>query len=434
MDEYYCPKCGATLNDQYGFEPDQGTWTCTECGQRLMDDDVFEGDTYEGVAWYCDNCGALLNRQSGFSDSFGTWTCAECGHTNGTTDEDIIDDEDLIECPSCGGALNKQSGFSEYSYDWSCAYCGTKLHRDYTSDDFEEIDENLICPNCNEYLPNQSGFSKYNDDWTCAECGARLHRDYMIDPYEVIVQFDVDKEDEDDECEEHDSKCYTHSASYAFPKQSYSFSSTPKTKRKRRTRRKVKKLIKRIFVSFVISFFICYFGYYILQEYKQIEIDFDSNSFIGEKYETVFYELTIIGFDNINVVALNNLSLDEEKISGAVDSITIDGKNEFSINDEFLDDAEIIIYYHSLKLITPPIDSKSAKGEGYNTIKQQFEDAGFVNIKFEIMYDLILGWFTKDGEVESVTINSNSKFEEKDKFRPDAEVIITYHTFKKNAN
>ena len=38
MDEYFCPKCGAILNDQYGFDPSKGTWRCTECGMYLMDD------------------------------------------------------------------------------------------------------------------------------------------------------------------------------------------------------------------------------------------------------------------------------------------------------------------------------------------------------------------------------------------------------------
>ena len=94
MDEYYCPNCGATLNNQSGFDPDNGTWTCTQCGQHLMDDDTFEGDSYEGVAWYCDECGTLLNKQSGFSDDYGTWTCTECGHTNGTTEDDIYESEE----------------------------------------------------------------------------------------------------------------------------------------------------------------------------------------------------------------------------------------------------------------------------------------------------------------------------------------------------
>ena len=56
MDEYFCPNCGAILNDQYGFAPDGGTWRCTECGELLVDDDVYNGDSFEGIAWYCDSC------------------------------------------------------------------------------------------------------------------------------------------------------------------------------------------------------------------------------------------------------------------------------------------------------------------------------------------------------------------------------------------
>lgn len=69
MNEYICPRCGANLNEQPGFDPANGTWECTSCGAFLMDEDISDGDTYNGVAWFCDECGALLNRQSGFSDS-----------------------------------------------------------------------------------------------------------------------------------------------------------------------------------------------------------------------------------------------------------------------------------------------------------------------------------------------------------------------------
>lgn len=99
MDEYYCPNCGSNLGEQSGFDPDGGTWRCRECGQLLMDEDVYEGDTYEGVAWYCDDCGSLLNRQSGFSDSCGTWRCRECGFVNGITEDDIYEsEEDYQRC------------------------------------------------------------------------------------------------------------------------------------------------------------------------------------------------------------------------------------------------------------------------------------------------------------------------------------------------
>jgi hypothetical protein len=37
-EEYYCIECAAILNDQSGFDPENGPWTCTECGEELYID------------------------------------------------------------------------------------------------------------------------------------------------------------------------------------------------------------------------------------------------------------------------------------------------------------------------------------------------------------------------------------------------------------
>lgn len=45
---------------------------------------------------------------------------------------------------------------------------------------------------------------------------------------------------------------------------------------------------------------------------------------------------------------------------------------------------------------------------------------------------LLQGGLTDDGEVKSVSINGDKKFDSDDKYRLDAEVFITYYTWKKN--
>ena len=201
MDEYYCPNCNATLNDQPGFDPDNGTWTCTECGQHLMDESVYEGDTYEGIAWYCDNCNALLNKQDGFSDSYGSWICTECGHVNGTTEDDIIDDEEKkFSCPYCYSALNDQLFFSASEYDWTCTSCGKHLHHSWSDDDYsvvedEDEEKQLKCPSCGAILNKQFLFSK-DDRWTCTECRDKLKWNWVGDEYEAV--------ESNDELEEYD--------------------------------------------------------------------------------------------------------------------------------------------------------------------------------------------------------------------------------------
>lgn len=86
--EYFCPNCGAILNDQDGFGPDDGNWICTECRMHLYDEQ-YEGDFYKDVLWYCDGCGAFLNKQIGFTETESTWVCEECGFENSITEKDI---------------------------------------------------------------------------------------------------------------------------------------------------------------------------------------------------------------------------------------------------------------------------------------------------------------------------------------------------------
>lgn len=68
-------------------------------------------------------------------------------------------------------------------------------------------------------------------------------------------------------------------------------------------------------------------------------------------------------------------------------------------------------------------------GENYEDVLNELSASGFINVETEVLDDLILGFITKDGEVESVSINGNAKFSKGTKFAPDTTVIVTYHTF-----
>jgi len=86
----YCTKCNAILSEQQGFDENDGTWTCLECGQLLYGGELENtGEAFEDVIWYCDNCNAILNKQSGFDDSLGVWECTECGNSNEISENEI---------------------------------------------------------------------------------------------------------------------------------------------------------------------------------------------------------------------------------------------------------------------------------------------------------------------------------------------------------
>lgn len=188
-------------------------------------------------------------------------------------------------------------------------------------------------------------------------------------------------------------------------------------------------IIKKIVIGIVITAVVGFVAYNVYEISKQTSIGIDSNTIAGQQYEAIVADLVEAGFKNITTQALGDLSLDAEQLVGIVDHVSIDGETSFTADMEYPNDAKIIVYYHSIKLISPPMSSYVAKGKNFSSVLQAYQDAGFINIKLEIIDDLIFGWFTKDGSVESIAIDGETKFSTEYTYRPDTEVVITYHTF-----
>ena len=66
------------------------------------------------------------------------------------------------------------------------------------------------------------------------------------------------------------------------------------------------------------------------------------------------------------------------------------------------------------------------KHKNYEDVAAALKMLGFTNIKYEVLYDIVLGW-TDDGEVESVSIADKTDFNRGDVFPADAEIVITNH-------
>ena len=106
--------------------------------------------------------------------------------------------------------------------------------------------------------------------------------------------------------------------------------------------------------------------------------------------------------------------------------------DSFDENTKYPSNLWITVVYHTVELYRPPMTSKEAKGMNYLDAIKSFESAGFTNITTSIEYDIVTGWFADKGEVKSVTINGDSKFDSCNKYRPDAQVMITYHMPRKD--
>ncbi len=76
-----------------------------------------------------------------------------------------------------------------------------------------------------------------------------------------------------------------------------------------------------------------------------------------------------------------------------------------------------------------PFSSNDLEGENFELVISDLENAGFSNITTKTLADLVTGFITKEGSVESVSINGDSEFDEEDIFPKDAKVVVIYHTF-----
>ncbi len=73
-----------------------------------------------------------------------------------------------------------------------------------------------------------------------------------------------------------------------------------------------------------------------------------------------------------------------------------------------------------------PRSASSYVFKNYADVQTELTEAGFTNISFEILYDIVIGW-TEEGEVDSVSVDGNTEFEQGDIFKKDIAIVITYH-------
>ncbi len=81
---------------------------------------------------------------------------------------------------------------------------------------------------------------------------------------------------------------------------------------------------------------------------------------------------------------------------------------------------------HGEDEVAMPQSASSYKYQNYVDVQTELSEAGFTNISFEILYDIELGW-TEEGEVDSVSVDGNTEFEQGDIFKKDIAIVIAYH-------
>lgn len=201
---------------------------------------------------------------------------------------------------------------------------------------------------------------------------------------------------------------------------------------KRRQKRKAfyKKHWKGIFLFFVLLG-LAGFGAYKYQEFqKGIEVGFSEDDIIGLNYEDAISTIKESGFTNVYAHAEYDLGIEDIKKEYIVTDVSIRGDSSFEDEDKYPYDARVELIYHVVKSIPVPVSAKDGRKMLCDELVSTLEEAGFVNITTEADRDLITGWITKEGSVEEISIGGDTKFFQNASFRPDVEIVITYHAFK----
>ena len=203
-----------------------------------------------------------------------------------------------------------------------------------------------------------------------------------------------------------------------------------RNRKAKRFYRKHRKGITRLGVIAICSYvlFIAY-----LASLNMISVGMNSDKLEGLHYEQAGGILLEAGFTDIEYEAIEDLTIAEVEQEYMVSSVSINGDILFEDDSKYFYDADIIISYHTVKNIEMSFSYKDIKGDNYKDVISKLENEGFVNIRAEVLYDVVTGWVTDDGEVEYVSIDGDKKFKIGEEFRPDVEVVVAFHTYKKNA-
>ena len=171
-------------------------------------------------------------------------------------------------------------------------------------------------------------------------------------------------------------------------------------------------------------------GYY--QYSKLIPTGYNDEDLVGLSYEVVEEKLESAGFTNVSSIAEEDLTFDQTELENIVFEVKINEDNDFEKDKKYFYDTEIIVRYHAITPVYSPVSYEEIDKQNYLDVQKQFQEAGFINISVQPIYDVVLGWFASDSEIESITIKGEDEFYKGEDFRPDDAVVIKYHTIKKN--
>ena len=137
-------------------------------------------------------------------------------------------------------------------------------------------------------------------------------------------------------------------------------------------------------------------------------------------------KLQLMGFSSIRLSEYADLSSTEADKVDKVQSVSIGGKDSFDVGDSFAADAEVVLAYHVVRRLPLPAAPEEIKLKEATEAARLFEEAGFINVKTEVVEDL-----TEAGAepVVEALVDGKADFDKSDAIPFDSEIRILTHVY-----
>lgn len=272
---------------------------------------------------------------------------------------------------------------------------------------------------------NENSYSKVNED-SYGKVNEDSYGKVNEDSYGKVNEDSYAKANENSYAKvNHDSYEAPHKE-YAKSSSAKSHTAAPKAKRKFKPPSGKSCLITLLIIVIAVT------ALGIYEVTKSIPVQYAADTLVGDKYTNVVAKLEKAGFTNVSAKEIADLPLSQISDEYLVTEVKIGWSTTFTEIAKLPSNSPVTVTYHTLEKVKAPMSSDRAKGTNYKDVQTAFKNAGFTNVKTDVVYDLILGWFTEDGEVESVTVGGDEAYSTWSKYKVNTEVVITYHTFISN--
>lgn len=176
--------------------------------------------------------------------------------------------------------------------------------------------------------------------------------------------------------------------------------------------------IRFVLVCFLFLLFLCSCG--------NPKTTCSSTDYFGENYETVVSELQKLGFQNIVLEEIQDLTSKSDLQDGDIGEISINGVSDFLEETEFDPESVVLIKYHTIKKLEYPISDEDFQINDSVSIAALFESTGFENVSFEDVYDLDPDIYDVDVKYE-VKVDGYYSVAKGDMIPFDKEIKIVSH-------